>query len=203
MKQLAVDTVTDLKRAGILLQPIRLDIVNAARDEPASASRIADHLGETRQKVNYHVKELADAGFLQKAGTRRRRNMIEQNYQANARAYLLAPQLLQRLDVDWQDLADYESAVRLLALSCRLQEDLVAAGIAASEQEKRLSTLSLSAELTFTSARQRARFAAELEDAVTELVSRYSAGGGRQKRKFRLLVGCYPAPEPERQGEDS
>src|SRR5262245_42763786 len=88
-----VECVTDLRRAQVLMDPLRLRIVKLLRD-PASASEIAARLGMPRQKVNYHVRALALARFLRKAGERRKRNLIERRFVATARAYVLSPEVL-------------------------------------------------------------------------------------------------------------
>jgi biotin operon repressor len=56
---------------------LRMRVLDEAR-EPTSATAIAERLGLPRQRVNYHVQALAKAGFLQRAGTRRKRNLVEQ-----------------------------------------------------------------------------------------------------------------------------
>jgi uncharacterized protein YndB with AHSA1/START domain len=88
-----VGLVKDRPRAGVLLKPLRLEILAHAR-APASASAIAAVLGRPRQMVNYHVRELARAGFLRRAGRHRKRGLVEQRYVASARAFLLAPDML-------------------------------------------------------------------------------------------------------------
>jgi hypothetical protein len=70
----------------------------------------------------------------------------------------------------------------------------------AARQGKRVPTLSLSTEIRFASAEQRAGFARELERTVARLVGRYADpavtadGAPAPGRLFRLVVGCYPPP---------
>ena len=85
--------VGDAPRAASLLKPLRLRILAEAR-QPASATAIAAALGRSRQAVNYHVRELARAGFLRRAGRMRKRGLIEQRYIVSARAFVLAPEML-------------------------------------------------------------------------------------------------------------
>lgn len=91
--------VSDLDRARALLHPLRLAVLLHAR-EPASAPEIAARLGLSRQRVHYHVRALADAGFLRRAGRRTKRNMVEQRYVAVARSFVLSPELLGELAPD-------------------------------------------------------------------------------------------------------
>jgi hypothetical protein len=88
----------------------------------------------------------------------------------------------------------------LLGLVALAQAELGRASREAAAQNKRLATLSVSSELRFESAEQRARFAEELRRAVVDVVGRFaspyaiedgSAGAGRP---FRLILGCYPIP---------
>ena len=52
-------------------------------------------MGRPRQVVNYHVRELARAGFLRTRRPRsEKRGLVEQRYVVSAQAYLLAPEML-------------------------------------------------------------------------------------------------------------
>src|SRR5208282_6526139 len=145
------DLVADLNRASALLHPLRLRILDALR-EPDSAAGLARRLRLPRQKINYHVRELARAHFLERAGRRRRRNMTEQRYVARARGYVLSPELLGVLQADCSRVEDVFSASYLLALSAQLQSELGRAAQEAEAQGKRLATMSLISELRFESA---------------------------------------------------
>jgi DNA-binding transcriptional ArsR family regulator len=195
----AIECVQDPPRAAVLLNPLRLEILARART-PRSASEIAALLGSSRQKVNYHVGELFRAGFLAKAGRRKRRNMYEQRYRATASSYLLSPDVLGPVFADLRSIDDRMSVAYLLALSAELQRDLGRATREAAEQRKRLATLSIRADLRFQDPAQRERFAEALQDAIAGVVREHasaerardgSAGAGRP---YRLMVGCYPIP---------
>ena len=193
-----VETITDGSRAAVLVQhPLRPRILSLAR-EPASATHIAAALGEPRQKINYHVRQLYRAGLLKPAGRRKRRNMVEQRFVATARAYVLAPQLIGPLAADAAQVTDAVSAAYLVALASQAQAELTSAVEAASAQGKRIATLAVSAEVRFESAEQREGFAYALRTALTEIVAEHSApatnldGSPGSGRPFRLFVGCYP-----------
>ena len=81
-----LECVFDEKRAEALLDPLRMRILAIART-PASATEIAARLRLPRQRVNYHVRRLADRGLLRRAGRQRKRNMFEQRYVAAARSF--------------------------------------------------------------------------------------------------------------------
>lgn len=194
-----VEPVRARARAAVLLHPLRLRILTHAA-APVSASEIAARLGLARQKVNYHVRQLARAGFLRRAGRRRKRNMVEQRYVATARGYVLTPDVLGPLAPDRGRIADRMSAAHLLALAAQVQSEVAAVEHRAGRAGKRFATLSLAADVRFTSAEQRARFARALEDAVVHVIATHASpatdarGGPSRGRPYRLIVGCYPAP---------
>lgn len=195
-----VEMITDGHRAAVLVQhPLRPRILSLAR-EPASATQMAAALGETRQKVNYHVRQLHSVGLLKPAGRRKRRNMVEQRFVATARAYVLAPQLVGPLAAEAAQVADALSASYLVALASQAQAELATVMEAAGAQGKRVSTLSVSAEMRFESAEQREGFAHALQGALTKVVAEHSApttkrdGSAGIGRTYRLVVGCYPIP---------
>ncbi|MDA8017973.1 MAG: helix-turn-helix domain-containing protein [Thermoanaerobaculia bacterium] len=189
-----VECIYEAERAVALLQPLRLRILDEAR-VPISASRIAECLGEPRQKVNYHVRELARFRFLEPAGSLRRRNLIEQNYVARAKFFVISPEILESLGADWRSGADQQSAARLLGLTAQVQRDLARAGREAADQNKRLPTWSLHSELRFESSAKRAAFAREVESAVARAIQRHAAPiESTRGRPYRLVAGCHPIP---------
>jgi DNA-binding transcriptional ArsR family regulator len=206
----SLDLVREPAQAAILLHhPLRLKIL-AALLEPDSATGVARRMKLPRQTVNYHVRELARARFLARAGRRRRRHLFEQYYVATARGYVLSPELLGRLAADPAQVADTFSAKHLLGLASKLQCELVRSVELAAAAGKRLATLSINTELRFTSPEQRASFTQELQRAIVEVAARHSSpfakidGTAAEGRPFRLVVGCYPIPprnNPEAQPE--
>ncbi|MFG0320219.1 MAG: helix-turn-helix domain-containing protein [Planctomycetota bacterium JB042] len=195
----ALECVDEPDRARALLRPLRLQVLaRAAR--PRSAADIAAALDLPRQKVNYHVKELHRAGFLRPAGRRRKRNLTEQRYVATARSYVLSPALLGPLECRPVDDDDALSAACLIAAGTRLVSETARAAAAAKEAGKRLSTLTMTADVRFESAAQRERFAEALGRAVADVVARHTSPAVRDDEKpakgrpFRLTVGCHPVP---------
>jgi len=194
-----LECIAHSRRAAVLMHPLRLRILSLAR-QPASATEIAARLRLPRQMVNYHVRELARARFLRRAGQRRKRNMIERRYLATARAYVLSSEILGPLGADARQVQDAFSAAYLLALTAQVQSELARAAQEAAAQGKHLSTLSLASELRFESAEQRAAFSAALRDAVVEVIAKHSSpatladGSPGSGHPYRLVVGCYPIP---------
>jgi DNA-binding transcriptional ArsR family regulator len=196
-----LDVVRDSAQAAVLLyHPLRLKIL-AALLEPDSATGVARRMKLPRQTVNYHVRQLARARLLARAGRRRRRNLYEQCYVATARGYVLSPELLGKLAADPAQVADTFSAKYLLGLASKIQNELGRASQMATKEGKRLATLSINTELRFTSPEQRAIFTEELQRAIVEVVGRHSSpyrredGSAAGGRPFRLVAGCYPIPK--------
>src|SRR5271154_4891176 len=191
------DCVSEMPRAAALLHPLRLRILGALR-EPDSAAGLARRGPPPRAKGDYHGGGLGRTHFLERAGQRRRRNMIERRFRTTAQGYILSPELLGRLGVPQSQAEDAFSAATLFGLMALGQSELGRASREAAEQNKRLSTLSVSSELRFESAEQRARFAAELQRAVVDVIGRCASPYTRESgeagagRPYRLLLGCYP-----------
>jgi DNA-binding transcriptional ArsR family regulator len=196
----ALDLVREPSQAAALLHhPLRLKIL-AALIEPDSATGVARRMSLPRQTVNYHVRELARARFLTRAGRRRRRHLFEQCYVATARGYVLSPELLGKLAADPAQVADTLSAKYLVGLASKVQSELARSAELAAAAGKRLATLSINTELRFTSPEQRAAFTEALQRAIVEVAGRHSSpfasadGTVAEGRPFRLVVGCYPIP---------
>ncbi|MGC1482251.1 MAG: helix-turn-helix domain-containing protein [Candidatus Acidiferrum sp.] len=201
----AVALVGERSHAAVLLHhPLRLRIL-ASLLEPDSATGVARRLNLPRQTVNYHVRELARARFLARAGRRRRRHLFEQCYVATARGYILSPELLGQLAADPAQVADTLSASYLLGLASKLQSELARSVELAAAAGKRLAILSMNIELRFMSAEQRAAFAEDVQRAILDIASRLSSpftkadGSAEEGRLYRLVLGCYPIPSAKNQ----
>jgi DNA-binding transcriptional ArsR family regulator len=190
-----LETVRDGGRATTMLEhPLRAAILRSAV-EVGSATEIAERLGETRQRVNYHVTRLREAGLLTPAGERQRRGCTERRYRASARSYVLAPAVLGPLAPSPRTVTDPLSAERLIALASRMQDEVARASAEARSRDQRLATLSIDADVRFGSAHDRAAFTRELHEAVVGLVARY--GTSAEGRPYRLVIGAHPVPADE------
>ena len=193
-----VEVVRGRERAEVLMQPLRLRILAAAR-RPGSAAELARRLDLTPQKVNYHVKRLAGHGFLRRVEERRAGNVVETVYAATADRYVLASSLLGDLGPDAEE-SPGGTAAHWLSVQARAETELAAVMEAGSAPDT--STLVLDTELRFESAEQRALFARAVKELFGALVSKYTSpyeapdGGPAAGRPYRLLLGCYPVPGP-------
>jgi len=190
----AFESVTDPARAAALLDPLRARILTLAR-QPASATELGARLSLPRQRVNYHVRQLAVAGLLKRAGRRRRRNMFEQLYVASARGYVLSPELLGDTVADWRAIEDTESAAYLMALTAQVQADL---SRTSRGEGRRSPAFALKSQFRFKTQEERERFARELKDALVSVIARFTSpslardGKPAAGEPYRLVLGCYP-----------
>lgn len=182
----------DPETTGILLSPVRRRILDALRT-PGSATTVGESLGLPRQKVNYHLRTLEDAGLVSHVEDRRRGNCTERIVRATASHYLISPAVLGALAPTPEETRDRVSADHLAAVSARTIAEVGELGRMATEAEKRLPTLSLETGVRFASPDRQAAFMEELAAAVTGLLSRYHDEHAPQGRWFRLTVGAHPA----------
>jgi len=188
-----VEVIDDPAAAVVALDPVRARLL-AELAEPASAAALAERLGLTRQKVNYHLRTLEAHGLVRVAEERRWGGLTERLLVATAASYVVSPGALGDAASDPARASDRLSARYLVALAARLVREVGDLARRAEQADRRLSTLSIDTEVRFRSAAERAAFAEELTDAVTALVSRYhdeTAPGGR---RHRLVVAAHPLP---------
>jgi DNA-binding transcriptional ArsR family regulator len=197
-----LEMVDQSARAAAMLHPMRLRILDVLR-EPGSASTVARQLGLPRQKVNYHLRELEKAGFLDEIEQRRAGNCIERIVRAKATHYLINPEILGALAADGGSVEDRVSSTYLIALAAGAIRDVAALQQRAAKAKKRVATFALQTDIRFASAEDRKEFTEELANAVARLVAKYhddeTAGG----RAFRFIVGAYPVRTQTSKGEDS
>ncbi|HKD11991.1 MAG TPA: helix-turn-helix domain-containing protein [Thermoanaerobaculia bacterium] len=192
-----LDPISDLARAAAILHPVRLAILRHAV-QPVSATELGRRLSLPRQQMNYHLRRLARAGFVKRAGRRRRRNMVEQRYVIGAHGFLLDPGLLGAVGADWRRIGDAGSPAYLLALGAQVQSDLLRLGPTAVVTAEGSAVLSFKSQFRFETEERREAFARALREAIVEVIARYTAAYGRpdgspgRGAPFRLVLGCYP-----------
>jgi len=190
-----VHTVRDGETLKALSHPARVALLEQLR-EPASAAEAARRLGQPRQRVNYHLKALEDAGLVEKVGTRRQGNFIESLYRAAASAFVVAP------EVAWSDprrmaaLRRDQSLETLIELGSRLQRDAVALLDGAVLDDKPIASAAVAAETRFASAEDRAAFMREYLRATRELIDKYSSARGE---RYRVVLAVHPDMEETKQ----
>jgi DNA-binding transcriptional ArsR family regulator len=189
---LDVAVIEDPAAAAATLDPLRARLL-AELAEPGSASSLAARVGQPRQKLNYHLRELERHGLVELVEERRKGNMTERVLRATAASYVISPAAMAAVEPDPQRSPDRLSARWLLAVAARLVSDVGALITGADRAGKRVATFALDGEVRFASAADRAGFAEELTNTVANLVSKYHDDSVQRGRKFRLIVALHPA----------
>jgi DNA-binding transcriptional ArsR family regulator len=186
-----IAVLDDAGRIARLLPPLRRQILRRLQDEPDSATGLARKLGLPRQKLNYHLRELERAGFVELAEERQRRGCVERTLRPTARVYLLDPAALGDLAVRPDEVQDRFSSGYLMAVAAQTVRDVSQLRRGADRAKKKLPTLTLQADVRFRTTEDRAAFAEALAEALARLVAEYddTAPGSRA---FRFVVGGYP-----------
>ncbi len=187
-----VEMIQDASRAGALLDPIRMQVLERLR-EPDSAAGLARKMRVPRQKLNYHLRTLEKEGFLELVEERRKGNCIERVMRATARSFVIDPAVLGRLGADPKDVQDKFSSSYLIALSTKTVRDVAELRVRAQKAGKRLATFSLQSQVQFANAEDRAAFFEELTAHIARLAAKYHNETAPGSRRFELVLGSYPA----------
>ncbi|MGW1057318.1 helix-turn-helix domain-containing protein [Micromonospora rubida] len=175
----------EMSQAETLLKPQRIEVLRQLAD-PGTCTEVANRLGQTPQRVYYHVKQLVAAGLAEQVAERRVRGISEGIYQAVARSYWLSPRLVGRIG-GLRRARDELSLGHLVDLMEEVQADVAALDRAAPE----LPSIGVSGEIRVP-AERRQEFLADLRTTLQELFTRY---GGAEGDAFKLAVACYPKGE--------
>lgn len=175
-------------QAGALLHPLRLEVLKKL-SEPRSCPDLAREIGETTQKVYYHVKILESAGLIDKVDERRVRGIHEGLYLARAKSYWLSPRLVHQVG-GRERARDASSLDYLLNLAEDIQSDV--ARLAERPERERVPSLGLSFQIGLADEPTRARFLGELRTLFQDLAGKYDAGSSEPGESFQVSVACYP-----------
>ena len=183
----SVAVLSDQPQLRALLSPLRRQILLLLR-EPDSATGLAKRLGLARQKLNYHLRALEDAGLVELVEERPRRGFVERVVRASAKAFVIGPE-----GAGLDELAssgDRTSSDTLLASAARTLSDVSILRGRADAAGKRLLTMSIEGEVVFPSPRAARLFAEESAAAIADLADRHSKPG--KGRRYRFTAGFHP-----------
>src|SRR5919112_2623816 len=122
MATLALPTLRIVRQASqaqVLLHPERRRLIEALASGPDSASGLARRLGESRQRLNYHLRLLEEAGQVELAEERWKGSKPERVMRLVARQYVLDPAAIGTLAADPEEAGDRFSATYLVSLASR------------------------------------------------------------------------------------
>jgi DNA-binding transcriptional ArsR family regulator len=186
--------VDDAEQVRALTHPTRLLVLDALRD-PDSAAGVARRLGEPRQRVNHHVRELAKAGLIVDAGERRKGNFVEQLYVAAAGTFVVSPR------VAWGDrerlraATDQASLAHLVSFGETLARDAAALLDRAAFDGEEIPSAAVRATVRLPDARARAEFLDEYLEIVRDLIERHARPDGPE---FTVGLVVHPTTEEQR-----
>lgn len=175
----------EFAQAEALLKPQRVEVLRQLA-EPRTCTEVAAALGQTPQRVYYHVKQLVAAGLAEQVSERKVRGISEGIYQAAARSYWLSPRLVGRIG-GLRRARDELSLGYLLDLMEEVQADIATLDRSAPE----LPSLGVSGEIRLPVER-RQEFFDDLRRTLQDLFTRYGCAEGDA---FKLAVACYPKGE--------
>lgn len=181
--------IADPVAAMVALDPVRARLL-AELHEPASAATLAGRVGLTRQKVNYHLRQLEAHGLVEVAGTRTWGGLTERMLVATAAGYVVAPEPLGAVRA-----ASQLSAAYLIALAARVVREVGLLARRAARSDSAVPVFALDTEIRFAAPGDRAAFADELAAAVSHLAAKYHDERAPDGRWQRLIVAVHPRPK--------
>jgi DNA-binding transcriptional ArsR family regulator len=181
-----------------LAHPVRVQVLEALR-EPSSAATAARRVGQPRQNVNYHVKELERAGLVRCVGERRKGNFVERLYQAVATTFVVSPRAAWGNPRRMEAMQDQFALERLVHLGERLERDAAVLLDRAAFDGDEIASVSVEVDVRFATETDRAAFLEEYLAAVGPLFRKY---GRRDGDPYRVALAAYPDPEVQEQGDE-
>lgn len=167
------------------LSPIRRQLLARLR-EPASATQLAAALDMPRQRVNYHLRALEDAGLVELVEERPRRGFVERILRTRPGALVVDPTVI---DTELTRIEDQYAAEHLVNVAAGTVRDVARMQAAATDQGKRLLTFTVEAAVRFAKPQDVHAFTEELAEAVRAVVDRFDTAGGRP---YRVIAAGHP-----------
>jgi DNA-binding transcriptional ArsR family regulator len=182
-------------QAQALLNPERRRLIDALASGPDSASGLARRLGETRQRLNYHLRLLEEAGHVELAEERWKGSKPERVMRLVARRYVVDPAILGSLAIDPDEAGDRFSAAYLVALASRAVRELAELLSRAKGKRARLAAAAVNTTVRLRSPAAFHEFHSDLSRAVAQVIAKHHEERG-EGRWFRVMAAAYPGPRP-------
>lgn len=178
----AVTVLDDADQVVETLSPFRRKVL-AALSAPASATEIARHLDTTRQRVNYHVRALEDAGLLELHEERQRRGLTERVMRRSADVVLVDPSAF---DVTGLARTDAAGITGVVAVAADLIRQAAAVSAGASDRDERVAAATLDTSIRVESPRA---LRSMLEE-IAAVVARHDSG--QEGLEIRVATSVLP-----------
>jgi DNA-binding transcriptional ArsR family regulator len=179
--------VDEPDQVRLALSPLRRRLLARLR-EPASATQVAAALDLPRQRVNYHLRALENAGLVELVEERPRRGCVERILRTRPGAFVVDPAVM---GAEFTQIHDQYAAEHLVGVAAATVRDVARMQSRAADQGKRLLTFTVEAEVRFAEPGDVHAFTDELAEALRQVVARYDSAEGRP---YRMVVGGHPAP---------
>jgi DNA-binding transcriptional ArsR family regulator len=195
----ALALVDEPERLRLALSPLRRDLL-ARLHEPASATQLADALGLSRQRVNYHLRALEQAGLVELVEQRQRRGFVERVLRATADAFVVDPSVMTAGEAaTFTDIQDRHASEHLVGVAAGTVRDVARMQTNAERAGRRLLTFTIEAEIRFAEPGDVHDFTDALAEAVTHIALRFDTPGGR---RYRVVLCGHPAPKTKENSDE-
>lgn len=158
---------------GVELSPLRLSLLELLKS-PASATQLAAALDLPRQRVNYHVRALEQAGLVELVEERQRRGCVERVLRAKPGREIAA------------GVQDQFAATHLVSVAEDTAREVERMSGAAADAGKRLLTFTVEATVRFGEPGAVHEFTGDLAEAVRQIALKYDTESGRPYRVVAL-----------------
>ena len=193
----AVAVLDDPRDAAVALDPVRSRVLGVLSENAASAAGVAERLGLPRQRVGYHLRALEERGLVVEVSRRKHGGLTERLFSSSAASYVVSPAAFGGVGASPERVADRLSAAYAVAVAARVVDEVGRLVRAASKAGRRLPTMSVTADVRFRSAADRAAFADELGAAVRDLGRKYHDESAPAGRWCRVTAIVHPRPPKE------
>lgn len=179
-----------------LAHPVRVRILESLRSA-ASAAAVARVVGQPRQNVTYHLKELERAGLVRRVGERRNGNFVESLYESVGSTFVVSPRAAWGDPRRAEAMAAQHSLENLVTLGEQLQHDAVALLDRAAFDGEQIASAAVAADVAFATEGEREAFMKEYLKLLGPLLRKY---GRKRGSRYRVAIAVYPARQDEAEG---
>lgn len=185
---MTISTQEGLQAIG---HPMRVAILGAL-ESAGSAADVARRLDQQRQKVNYHLKSLEEAGLVVAVESRQKGNFMETVYEATARSFVVAPEVAWGDDRRAVALRSQLSLETLVEQGARLQRNAAELLDRAAFDGETIASASVSAEVAFADETARSAFIRDYLELTKKLIESHSGSGGGS---YTVELAVHPTTE--------
>ena len=184
--------ITEARQAALLTDPVKIRILEKL-SEPATTAELAQLMDVPRQRLGYHVRQLEQAGLVEKVAETRRGNCVGRKLRTVAKRFVIAPA---ENDGETDLMQSRFSSARLVVQCARTIREIGQLAGDEAEAGRKLPSLALDSEVAFDNPDDQQAFSIELNEMLAALVARYGSASPGATR-FRLVAAAYPKPTGE------